>query len=237
MQLIALYREEPAAFVKLFMENQSNFDPERRAPNKLWVWYEREDLQYQTAADLKIAKNAGRLVPPYNLSDYYSFQLRSIGVKDPTNTFLYIQASPSAIGALTYISYETRRLYEALGCKKRYVPLDITSLVRSKEYQRKLAKTNPNARTEFPSHATGRVFDISYLRLSEAEYGCLRLVLNDLEWIGALDVTRESKASRTFHVGVNPVYDNFFTKIYKEGIKKYSKEVKKIAGKKKNKKR
>lgn len=229
MQLIALYRKDPPAFVKLFSENQSNFDPEKRASNKLYVWYEREDLQYQTAADLKTAKNAGRLVPPYNLPDFYNFQLRSIGVKDPTNTFLYIQASPSAIGALTYIAYETRQLYQALGLgsKKKYVPLEITSLVRSREYQKKLAKSNPNARTEFPSHATGRVFDISYLRLSEAEYGCLRLVLNDLEWIGALDVTRESKVSRTFHVGVNPIYDDFFTKIYKEGVKKYSKEVKK----------
>ena len=220
-ELIALYKKSPEQFKSLWRSYQNQIDPRDRTPSRLWVWLKWQDLKYTDLTDLKDAKEKGELVRVFNKPRKFNFSLRvdgrgRIAEKDRVNQDLYLQLQPSAIGAILYIAYETHRLFDACKPNEDFEPLEITSLVRTKEYQKLLSNGNVNARTNFPTHLSGKVFDISYRRLSEEERECLWLVLNDMEWASLLDVTEESKASMTYHIGINPQAEHFFLSAYQE---------------------
>jgi len=219
VELLALYRKNHTQFKALWLANQNPVDPENRAASRLPIWIGVDGLKYKNLEDLQ----RGDLVRIPDNPDYFGFSPRTegqdaIGEKDLTNQELYLQTAPAAIGAVAYIAFETRRLCEASG--EEFIPLETTSLVRTEEYQRRVAGTNVNARTFFPSHCSGKVFDISYLHLPPGEKEILEFVLNDMEWAGYLDVTKESKASMTFHIGISPSSEEFFSAVYQEAKEK-----------------
>ena len=132
---------------------------------------------------------------------------------DLKNQEYYLQASPSAIGALTYIAFETRRLHDALKPKgEQFVPLEVTSLIRPLESQ----KLTSDSKSEFHAHCSGHVFDINYSALPPKERECLRFVLDDIGWDGYLGFVEESANSGTLHIGCAPAAREFLRKSSKK---------------------
>ena len=92
------------------------------------MWLRPDDFAYRSCEDIR--KDSGsRLVKAFDNPELFGFSLRksgagAIGSYDLKNQDVYLQASPSAIGALTYIAFETRRLHAALKPKgEQFVPL------------------------------------------------------------------------------------------------------------------
>jgi len=54
-------------------------------------------------------------------------------VRLPADSDYLSEASPSAIGTLAYIAFETRRLYDETGAKGPFQPLEVTALVEPQD--------------------------------------------------------------------------------------------------------
>jgi hypothetical protein len=130
-----------------------------------------------------------------------------IGLDDPSNRELYRQASPSALGTLAYIAFETRRLHEAMKPRgERFRPLEVTSLVQPAD---RAGRPGTDAKTapEALSHCTGQVFDIDLGRMPPGQRECLRFVLDDLGWNGYLGFVEEGPEN--LHIGCSPASRDF----------------------------
>jgi hypothetical protein len=93
----------------------------------------------------------------------------------------------------------TRAFYE-----KFKVPLRITSLTRSLDYQIELNKSNANsfkvsAKGSLPPHTSGCAFDVSRKNLTSEEQNFLMQRLSELERAHRLDSLREGSANACFH--------------------------------------
>ena len=217
-QLLGLYKEEPEEFKKLFYQYRNQVDPNARAPHRLSVWLRPDDLAYKNCEDIR--KDTGKaLVEAFDDPKYFGFSLRRsmIGVDDPKNRDLYYQATPATIGAIAYISFETRRLFEAMKPKKeQWTPLDITALVQPLDYEERIATKGVARKGEMPAHCTGQVFDIALNNLPPGEREALDFVLDDLGWSGYVGFVKESLHADTIHVGAAPTARDFFAKVYRE---------------------
>ena len=97
----------------------------------------------------------------------------AIGAPDFLNQESYFQASPSAVGTLSYIAFETRRLHEAMKPKgEKFVPLEVTSLVRPLNSAVRFF-TGATESNESLAHSSGHVFDIDYASLPPGEQEAL----------------------------------------------------------------
>jgi len=118
-------------------------------------------------------------------------------------------ASPATLGALMYIAFETRRLFETMEMnQEKFRPLPVTALVAPED----LAQLQD--RRDEAAHSSGQVFDIDYSGLPPMELECLRFVLDDLGddgYLGFVEVGRES-----LHIGPSPSSRDFFTAVYSE---------------------
>jgi hypothetical protein len=68
-------------------------------------------------------------------------------------------------------------------------------------------------------HASGQVFDLSVPGLPPGEWECLRFVLDDLGWSGALGFIEEpagAQAQHTLHIGCSPASRDFFAQVFAE---------------------
>ena len=108
-----------------------------------------------------------------------------------------------------YISYETRRLFTAMRPRDKWVPLEVTSLVRPAA----LAKRLPDS----VSHASGHVFDLETRGLPLAEREALEFILDDLGWDGYVGFVEEAPGRGELHIGCAPSAREFFTEVYLEG--------------------
>ena len=210
-QLLALYRRDPAAFVSLAEQYKSQFAGPNgrfnRAPHRLSVWLTRDDLVFHSWDDIH-GDMGNRLVKAFDRPDYFGYSLR-IAAADPSLLEDFSKASPAAIGTLTYIAFEMRRLYEGLsGNRQRFQPLAVTSLVEPEDYARQAGKP------EALSHCSGQVFDIDYAGLPPGELECLRFVLDDLGWDGYLGFVEDGMDS--LHIGCSPASRDFFTRVFLE---------------------
>ncbi len=199
-QLLNLYRDHPEEFKRLAEEYRYEPNPAQRAPHRLAVWLRSKDLIYQSAAD--ISRDEQHLVPVLDDAEHFGFRLR----RDEDQL---LRATPSAIGTLLYISYETRRLFQAMKPREKWVPLEVTSLVR------------PASASKLPegvAHASGQVFDLDYRALPLAEREALEFILEDMGWEGYVGFIEESPGSGTLHVGCAPSARDFFTAIYQEAL-------------------
>lgn len=196
-ELLALYRSDAAAFTRLAAQFKNQFNETQRAPHRLSVWLTREDLHYQTVADLRRDAQRRLVVVP-DRPEHFGYALRQMD---------FALATPAAAGTLLYVAYETRRLFEVLRPRgERFQPLEVTALVEAVE--------RSGARPEGISHASGEVFDIAYSGLPAGERECLRFVLNDLGWLGYLGFVEEG--TEALHIGCSPTSRAFFAEVYEE---------------------
>jgi hypothetical protein len=204
-QLLALDRQDTAAFVLLAEQYKSQFA--KRAPHRLSVWLKQDDLVFHSRDDIH-GDMGNRLVKAFDRPDYFGYSLR-IAADDPSVFEDFSKASPAAIGTLVYIAFETRRLYEELGGnREKFRPLEVTSLVEPEDYARQLGKP------EALSHCSGQVFDVDYAGLPPGEQECLRFVLDDLGWDGYLGFVEDGMDS--LHIGCSPASRDFFTSVFQE---------------------
>jgi hypothetical protein len=207
-QLLALYRRDPEAFVALSEEYRNQFAP-TRASHRLSVWLKRDDLVFHNGDDIR-ADLGKRLVKALDKSDYFGYRLRLS--TDPAESLEYLaEASPAAIGTLTYIAFETRRLFDEMKTRdQKFQPLPVTSLVETED----LARTSKQR--EALSHLSGHVFDIDYSNLPPAELEALRFILNDLGWNGYLGFVEEGMDN--MHIGCSPSSRDFFATVFQESM-------------------
>lgn len=141
---------------------------------------------------LRRALESGELVPLATV-DVPRVQPRLTGEspiaqKDLENQALYVALRPAAMGMLIDIAR-----------RAQYGPLEITSMVRTAEYQRALMRGNGNANTDVPTHTMGYAVDIGLKFAAEHTAKDLRRVLEEMR--GARDIYFIAEASQlTFHI-------------------------------------
>ena len=185
------------------MQEESRADAERieRAyRSTVWLLPDR--------AALFTAREQRTIVPvPLNPSAFnLAPRLRGphpIGEKDLENQWLYVAGHPGALGLLAHVAL---RMGE--------VPLDVTSLVRHLEYQQRLVRTNPNARTSLPMHASGLAFDVSVLNIPLSATRRLASVLRQMRDAGDLYFIAE-RQQLVFHVVPAPERLEFYAHVFR----------------------
>jgi Transglycosylase SLT domain len=215
-ELLALSRSDADAFKKLAEDYRSEITNALRAPNRLSVWLRANDLAFRSCEDIR-SDHGKRLARAFDHPDYFGYRLRTsglgaIGAYDPKNLELYLQASPSAIGTLAYIAFETRRLFDEMKTGETFHPLEVTSLVQPGD------TLGPQGSPEVLGHCSGQVFDLALGKLPRAEQQCLRFVLEDLGWYGYLGFTEESPGSDSMHIGCSPSSREFFAQVFQEAV-------------------
>ncbi len=194
-QLLKIYWNDADEFKKLWETYRNDANPQVRADHRLVVWLKGADLLYRSCEDV------------YG----FSFQPGTLIPGDPANRALYQLASPSAIGTLAYISYETRRLFDAVKPKgEQFAPLRVTELVNTAD-QAKLERGS-----DLPVHCSGQVFDVSIGNLPNGERECLNFILDEMGWDGYLSFVQE--AGDTMHLGCSPDSRDFFAQVYQDAI-------------------
>jgi hypothetical protein len=208
-QLLNLYQTDRSAFRELVEEYRNPTNPARRANDRLMVWLKSEDTFYRTAGDLKKAEG---LVKALDDPKLFGFTLAAKPSGDPD---LYLQASPSAIGTLLYIAFETRRLFEQHKPKgEQFAPLEVVELVSTNDRPAEAGTLLVDP--EFPEHSTGQVFDIDRSNLPPGERECLNFILDDMGfdgYLGFIQVTGD-----TLHIGCSPDAREFFAKVFEEAV-------------------
>jgi Transglycosylase SLT domain len=209
-QLLALYRDDPAAFRALAEEYQNPIHPQRRAVDRLMVWLKSHDIFYRSPDDLRLASGKG-LAKVFDHPQFFGFSLPEMA--EGPNRDLYLQDSPAAIGTLLYIAFETRRLFDEMKPKgERFVPLQVAELVGTADRPSEAGTLLVDP--EFPEHSTGQVFDIDRSNLPRGERECLNFTLDDLGWdgyLGFIQVTGD-----TVHIGCSPSSREFFATVFEE---------------------
>jgi hypothetical protein len=208
-QLLGLYQSDPAAFREMAEDYQNPVHPERRASDRLMIWLKALDILYGSSDDLRLAsgKSLARVLdnPPL-----FGFSLPEIGGGERE---LYLQDSPAAIGALLYVAFETRRLFDELKPRgERFVPLQVAELVSTTDRPAEAGTLLVDP--EFPDHSTGQVFDIDRSNLPRGERECLNFTLDDLGWGGYLGFVQVT--GDTMHIGFAPSSREFFTSVFEE---------------------
>ena len=106
----------------------------------------------------------------------------------------------------------SRKIFEEI-CNAYYqkfkVPLRVTSMTRSMDYQISLNKTNANSfkvsgKGSLPPHTSGCAFDMSRKNLSAEEQNFMMTLLASMERVGKLDSLREGAANACFHTFIYP---------------------------------
>jgi hypothetical protein len=210
VQLLALYRSDPAAFTALAEANKSEFNTVGRAPHRLSVWLKRDDLIFRSEEDIR-ADNGRLLARAVERPELFGYTLRFPGAASDRRDEL-AAASPATLGALIYIAFETQRLFDAVASnQEKFRPLPVTALVAPEDL------TQLQDRRDEAAHSSGQVFDVDYSGLPPMELECLRFILDDLGddgYLGFVEVGRES-----LHIGCSPTSREFFTAVYDEAAK------------------
>jgi hypothetical protein len=219
-QLLRMYRDDPSEFQDLAAEYKYAADPVQRAPDRLSAWLKPQDLIYETG-DLIRNDRGSRLVSAPDDPEFFGYRvdghaLRPLPQGGPPgqdeDDNWRVKALPATIGTLAYIAFETRRLYGALRPGEAFVPLKATALVLPKADGG--STLLQGARTM--DHASGQVFDLSLPGLPPEEQECLRFVLDDLGWSGALGFIEEPPGKQTMHIGCSPSSRDFFAQVFEE---------------------
>jgi soluble lytic murein transglycosylase-like protein len=209
-QLLALYRSDPVEFESLSQSYKSDFYSNIRAPHRLSVWLKRDDMVFHSCDDIRAA--GARLVKALDRPQFFGYRL-NVPADTPGDLPYFSEASPAALGTLTYIAFETRRLFEELKPRgETFQPLTVSSLVQPQDFPRQAMAREGNM------HCSGQVFDIDYSTLPPGELECLRFVLEDLGWDGYLGFVEEG--ADNIHIGCSPESRDFFAGIFQEALGK-----------------
>lgn len=215
-ELLHLYQTDSTAFRKLVEDYRNPQNPARRANDRLVVWLRTEDVLYQNCEDLRRATGK-ELFPVFQDAQFFGFSAAGAGsngaVRDPAMRDLYLQASPAAIGTLSYIAFETRRLFEAMKPRhEEFVPLGVAELVSTKDDESAARVRGP----EFPAHCTGHVFDLNLAGVPKSEREALLFVLDELGWDGYLGFIQLT--GDTLHIGCSPSSREFFAQVFQDAV-------------------
>jgi len=164
-----------------------------------------EDLRH-----LQRALDSGELVP-LSAVELPSVQPRlsghsPIAEKDLEHQHMYLSLRPAAMGMLIDIA---RRAQQH--------PLEVTSLVRTTEYQRTLMRGNGNANTDVPTHTMGYAVDIGLKYTSSASAHALRRVLDEMRDAGDIYYIAEAN-QLTFHIVPVPSRIEHFEALYQQAV-------------------
>lgn len=210
-ELLASYRRDPDAFAALSTQYKSEFSNAYRAPHRLSVWLKRDDLVFNSCDDIR-AGLGSRLVRAMDRPWYFGYSL-NVAPDAPSDLDYYLAASPAALGTLTYIAFETHRLFDELHPKgEHFQPLPVIALVEPADHAR------ASGNHEALAHCSGQVFDIDYAGLPPGELECLRFVLDDLGWDGHLGFIEEGRDN--LHIGCSPSSRDFFATVFDEAVGK-----------------
>jgi len=203
-ELLALYRDDPAAFTFLFAGYRGRLAPNLRAPYRLSVWLKPEDMVFRTGEDIR-QDAGGRLGRALDRPEFFGYELRI-----PRDLPEYFQqASPAALGTLAYLAFETHRLFDEVKPRgEKFRPLPVTSLVKAGDF------AAGQGGRESVTHCSGEVFDIAYAGLPPGEFECLRFVLEDMEWDGYVGFVEEGREN--LHIGCSPEARGFFATVFQE---------------------
>ncbi len=208
-QLLSVYRRDPEEFESLSREYRSEFTPAVRASHRLSVWLKRDDLVFHSCEDIR-ADDGKKLARALDRPEYFGYRLE-VAADSPSNVEYYSEASPSALGTLAYIAFETRRLHEEMKPKgEKFRPLPVVALVEPEDFARQLGQR------EGLAHCSGQVFDIDYAGLPPGELECLRFVLSDLGWDGYVGFVEEGRDN--LHIGCSPASREFFATVFEEAV-------------------
>jgi hypothetical protein len=216
-QLLHMYREAPAEFQDLIADYKYAASPAQRAPDRLSAWLKPPDLIYESGDGLG-NEEGSKLVSAPDDPEFLGYRVDVQAfpggpAEHDGNGNWRAKALPSTIGTLAYIAFETRRLYAALRPGEAFAPLQATALVVPKT-EAGFADGGLGAR--IMDHASGQVFDLSVTGLPPGEWECLRFVLDDLGWSGALGFIEEPPGKQTMHIGCSPSARDFFAQVFEE---------------------
>lgn len=206
-QLLDMYRKTPDDFENLWNDYRAQFwDPAaQRAQQRLSVWLKHDDVVFHSCDDIRV--DAGRrLAKALDRPDYFGYRLNVVP-DTPADADIFSEASPAALGTLSYIAFETRRLMAEMTHTERFQALDVVTLVEPEDFVRQQG-------TQALMHCSGQVFDIDYSGLPPAELEALRFVLDDLGWDGYLGFVEEGRDN--LHIGCSPTSRDFFTSVFQE---------------------
>lgn len=165
---------------------------------------------FEDRDDLRRALDAGELVPLSSVELPHVQPrldgLSPIGQKDLEHQHLYIALRPAAMGMLIDISNRVQ-----------HGPLEVTSLVRTAEYQRALMRGNGNANTDVPTHAMGYALDIGLKFMPPETAADLRRVLEEMRATGDIYFIAEAN-QLTFHVVPVPSRLQNFEALYQQSL-------------------
>lgn len=125
-----------------------------------------------------------------------------IAEKDLAHQEWYIAARPATLGLLMHVAAQVTSS-----------PIEVTSLVRHLDYQRKLQRTNRNARTSVPTHAMGHAFDIALVNTPLKTAYEIRDVLRRMRRNGDLIFIGEIR-QLVFHVVPTPARHDYYAALY-----------------------
>jgi hypothetical protein len=210
-ELLELYRTDSDAFVSLWQQYKSEFSTAYRAPHRLSVWLKREDLVFHSCDDIRASLGSG-LVRAMDRPWYFGYSL-NVAPDTPSDLEYFLAASPAAIGTLTYIAFETHRMFDELHPPgEHFQPLPVTALVEPEDHARASRSQDALA------HCSGQVFDIDYSGLPPGELECLRFILDDLGDAGHLGFVEEG--TDNMHIGCSPSSRDFFATVFQEAVGK-----------------
>jgi hypothetical protein len=185
-QLLKLYQSDRAAFEELVAENSNPGNPRRRTESRLVVW-----------SKASSADGPDRNAPAEPLSPTVR-DPKFFGITPPFAT-----DSPSAVGAMLYVAFETRRLFDELQPKgEQFVPLQIVKVGRAAD--------------DAVEFGAGTVFEIDRSNLGKGERLCLSFALDDLGWDGHLGLAQRD--GEILRIGFAPSSRDFFAAVFKEAV-------------------
>lgn len=203
--LLELARNDYGKFDQLVSEYQNQQTPKKRTPSRLWAWLLNRNKAYAENLDGLDGASAHQILRLFNNSDYYGFNLRISGANDnPTaaeSESASYTISPDALGALLYIAYETRRLFETGHYREKWVPLDATLIGNLEQH---LYFENMGMQQDFLKQASGKVFDISLDNLGTHELESLQFILKDLEDNGSIGFVPDRSRKKALMIGPSP---------------------------------
>jgi hypothetical protein len=132
--------------------------------------------------------------------------LSPIAQKDLEQQHLYVALRPAAMGMLVDINNRVQR-----------GPLELTSLVRTAEYQQLLMRGNGNANTDVPTHTMGYALDVGLKYMPADTAADLRRVLEEMRAAGDIYFIAEAN-QLTFHVVPVPSRMQHFEALYQQAL-------------------
>lgn len=179
-----------------------------------------EKLWLQDWLDIERATQFGRLVEVKSDPEGVGIVLRLDGASrigeledDDLKQRILCRLAKPAAGLLYRIAWRLR-LIEG----ESYEPLEVTSLVRTWDYQLRLTEVNSNAdRTREgvpPTHVLGLAFDLARSRMSKDRQARLESVLGEFADNGELAYYKEGAGNDTYHVIALPSAAEDLTRYY-----------------------